>query len=804
MESAVSAAVSTYVGRDKGNIKEIDLQLDSDGHVGISLDLETLDAALNYLTAKEAALDAKLLDLRETSAKAAAAELPELRARSAALVATGRELDALAADLAASSSAAAASSATLRGVHEERERVLQAAHMVDELLGLEECAGEVDAALGRGDYSAAVARVAPLARAIAATETESEATEQPPTIGRDGSREGARAAEVVESMRKRVSSELKSVSASGSDVGAVCSLAKLMGPLGRAHDGREALTAFALRQLDEAAAIDELNASNQPLPALVSAALGRLLQRCAALLESADGALDEEMGGSASREELAQCVRERCVALGAKLGARFNQSSGLKSLVDDGTKRMQRANAAVQGEKLSEVIDGDGERAAQACEGAMDAMCALLRGVTQWDAYIRGKAGGGGDGSDSNELTLRHSQPFSEMARATVTLNHFWAYASVGRAVRTQAERAASETADENESDSQGGENEMVDSSFYVLQTALRRAAHTCDGGIATASVKHACDLLKKLVLGQLNGQLKQSLGAKLAGAALIGATAAVREAAEGIAQSSNLSSGMSASLAERAGLRLETAGATRQLGLLRTLSALDLCVSYTPRLWQAATEDFSRSLPPGPPITGALKQLRDAESVIQAFEAGLDNGLRQLSSALLPRLRPRLDTFGNASYTLQTEAAFAAADGDSFVNGLMVELEHAMRPLSPPTLAEGARERLLLLLIQSCCERLESLLVAKRFDALGAMHLDREVRALAKRLGELSTRSVREKMARLTQMSTLLNLETEVEAVGLWRAEGYEWRLSALEAKQCLALRVDFRSDVINGLALS
>ena len=159
MESAVSAAVSTYVGRDKGNIKEIDLQLDSDGHVGISLDLETLDAALNYLTAKEAALDAKLLDLRETSAKAAAAELPELRARSAALVATGRELDALAADLAASSSAAAASSATLRGVHEERERVLQAAHMVDELLGLEECAGEVDAALGRGEYSAAVARV---------------------------------------------------------------------------------------------------------------------------------------------------------------------------------------------------------------------------------------------------------------------------------------------------------------------------------------------------------------------------------------------------------------------------------------------------------------------------------------------------------------------------------------------------------------------------------------------------------------------------------------------------------------------
>ena len=125
------------------------------------------------------------------------------------------------------------------------------------------------------------------------------------------------------------------------------------------------------------------------------------------------------------------------------------------------------------------------------------------------------------------------------------------------------------------------------------------------------------------------------------------------------------------------------------------------------------------------------------------------------------------------------------------------------MRPLSPG-LAEGARERLLQMLLQACAERIETLVLAKRFDQLGALQLDRDVRALTKRLGELSSRSVRERTARLTQMCTLLNLETEAEAVGMWAAEGYEWRLTAAEAKRVLALRIDFRTDVINALALA
>ena len=187
-------------------VDDFDLMLDEDGHVGLPLDLKTLDSALAWLTAKEEALDAKLATMCEENAAAAAAELPELQAHGQALAATGKELDALAADLAASSSAAASSCAELRALIEEQQRLTEQMRMAEELLSLEQCAGDVDAALSRGDYATAVARVAPLARAIAATESEAgEVKPAAPAVHVDGKR----AAEVVASLRQRVSTDLK-------------------------------------------------------------------------------------------------------------------------------------------------------------------------------------------------------------------------------------------------------------------------------------------------------------------------------------------------------------------------------------------------------------------------------------------------------------------------------------------------------------------------------------------------------------------------------------------------------------------
>lgn len=82
-----------------------------------------------------------------------------------------------------------------------------------------------------------------------------------------------------------------------------------------------------------------------------------------------------------------------------------------------------------------------------------------------------------------------------------------------------------------------------------------------------------------------------------------------------------------------------------------------------------------------------------------------------------------------------------------------------------------------------------------------GALHLDSELRALTKRIAEMSTKPVRLRMARLAQMSALLNVDREEEAEEIW-ADG-SWQLSPAEAKTVLGLRIDFRKEKIAALSL-
>ena len=69
--------------------------------------------------------------------------------------------------------------------------------------------------------------------------------------------------------------------------------------------------------------------------------------------------------------------------------------------------------------------------------------------------------------------------------------------------------------------------------------------------------------------------------------------------------------------------------------------------------------------------------------------------------------------------------------------------------------------------------------------------------------IDETDRQTRRHEVAILTmaQMSTLLNLEREAELTELWGDGG--WQLSAAEARQVLALRVDFRKDTIAQLVL-
>ena len=197
----------------------------------------------------------------------------------------------------------------------------------------------------------------------------------------------------------------------------------------------------------------------------------------------------------------------------------------------------------------------------------------------------------------------------------------------------------------------------------------------------------------------RLQGALKQSISARLADAALASASLAIADSSELAA-----SSGIGASLAGKASLAVSAAGAARQTYLLRTLNGLQLCVTYTPRLWARASEEIEGSFAgvlPASALDAPRAQLAAAAAALGEFESTLADGVGQLAASLLPRLRPRLDAFASASYVLATEAEFAAAKNDSFVAPFCAELEACIRPLQP-ALADAAREAVLQRLLQS------------------------------------------------------------------------------------------------------
>jgi len=69
-----------------------------------------------------------------------------------------------------------------------------------------------------------------------------------------------------------------------------------------------------------------------------------------------------------------------------------------------------------------------------------------------------------------------------------------------------------------------------------------------------------------------------------------------------------------------------------------------------------------------------------------------------------------------------------------------------------------------------------------------------------------MGTWSVRDKFSRLTQMSTVLNLETVGEMADIWgsgSSSAHAWKLSQAEVRTVLGLRSDFKAEEIKRLRL-
>ena len=455
-------------------------------------------------------------------------------------------------------------------------------------------------------------------------------------------------------------------------------------------------------------------------------------------------------------------------------------------------------------------MEAEAERAGLECGNAADELVAVLRGAALYDRYIRDQTGESalppppaGEATTLAERvaaagaaaaggSLREAPPLLELERAAIVVGAFHASAAVARAMRDAraADGAAAATDDEKDA----AAHAMVDTTFFVLQRALRRGAHAADAKVAGAAVRHAAELVQRPLLDHLQKLLKQSVSSKLAGAALAGAQ-------EGAAALVGASAAAGASLAGAAE-RLAASAVTqaRQAGALRAStrwrSARPTCPSSGSA--RAPSSPSSCRRPPPPPRSATSTRRRPSMAPSAPRSRGSAAAERDGAAAAEAsdrRVRRRELRARRRRRRLRRRR------GRPFVSPLLDELALQKRLFADNGLAPENVEALLLLLLRACAERIEAALLDKDFDRLGALQLDREMRALAKRGAELCNRSVRDRLARLTQLCTILNLDREAELAELW-GDGSGWRISGAVASDVARLRVDFREELIPELA--
>ncbi|CAG7837269.1 unnamed protein product [Allacma fusca] len=176
--------------------------------------------------------------------------------------------------------------------------------------------------------------------------------------------------------------------------------------------------------------------------------------------------------------------------------------------------------------------------------------------------------------------------------------------------------------------------------------------------------------------------------------------------------------------------------------------------------------------------------------------------GFSQLrSSAVKPRVKPWLDTFFHArpSYEIADEDFM---DESASMQTLISDLDSFFKSFKV-CLSPSTYEAFVAMVTNEISIQMEKVLFKIKFNRIGGLQFDKELRLLVGYLTSSTTWSVRDKFARLTQFTILLTLEKVSEVSDYWGKGPVTWRLTVTEVRQILSLRSDFRLDDIKRLKL-
>ncbi|ORY20883.1 COG4-domain-containing protein [Neocallimastix californiae] len=199
-----------------------------------------------------------------------------------------------------------------------------------------------------------------------------------------------------------------------------------------------------------------------------------------------------------------------------------------------------------------------------------------------------------------------------------------------------------------------------------------------------------------------------------------------------------------------------------------------------------------------------AINSLKDNST---AFRQVLNKWiLNCFNEKIKGRIKPLLnESFKDIKYILNDDEYAEQDSNNLFVKRLINGINKLITPFKN-TFTESNYNYILLLLIDYLNKEIERYIINNyKFNQLGALKLDQDLRSIISYFSSISNMSIRDKFSNLTQISNLLNLEKLSDIYDIWNSNKANniSHLSSNEAKKVLLLRNDFVEEEISQLKI-
>ncbi|XP_061521472.1 conserved oligomeric Golgi complex subunit 4 isoform X2 [Phycodurus eques] len=336
----------------------------------------------------------------------------------------------------------------------------------------------------------------------------------------------------------------------------------------------------------------------------------------------------------------------------------------------------------------------------------------------------------------------------------------------------------------------------MVDDCFYIVKKCISRALSSSSIDCLCAMINHANSVLESDFREVLYNKLRQGFPATT-----------LQDIQRGVSSAVSL---MQSSLQQgkfNTEFNIESAE-NAKAAFLVTLNNAEVCSENISTLKRNLENDCSKLFSQGASSGDRAKIescLSDLVNTSAKFRDLLQEGLTELNTtAIKPQVKPWISGFLSISHNIEEEEFNDYEANDPWVQQLIVNLEQLMAEFKT-TLSPVIYDTLTSLMTSLISIEMEKMVLKCSFSRLGGLQFDKELRSLVAYLTTVTTWTIRDKFARLTQMATILNLERVTEILDYWGPNSgpLTWRLTPAEVRQVLALRIDFRSEDIKRLRL-